>query len=103
LTKEEKIRIKLRYAAALHKALKASPLVSFRKLAKEAGMEPAHIQKISVGKLDVSLTTCIAIANALGLSYTELLAIYDHITEEDIDLFAAYLTRQRKITGTKSK
>lgn len=97
--KEEKNKIKFRYAAALYKALKNSSLASFRKLAKEAGMEPAHIQKISVGKLDVSLTTSIAIANALGISYTELSAYYDNLTEKDIEVFIEYMTKQKKIRG----
>jgi len=97
--KEDKARIKFRYAAALYKALQKSPITSFRKLAKEAGMEPAHIQKISVGKLDVTLTTSIAIANALGISYSELSTYYDNLTGNDIEVFTQYLTEQKKLRG----
>lgn len=101
--KEEKAEIKIRYAAGLYKALKNSRLQSFRKLAKEAGMEPAHIQKISVGKLDVTLTTNIAIAKALGITYTELSAYYDNVTGEDLKEFNQYLEEQRKLRGKNKK
>lgn len=99
--KEDKARIKFRYAAALYKALQKSPFTSFRKLAKEAGMEPAHIQKISVGRLDVTLTTSTAIANALGISYSELSSYYDNLTEKDIEKFVQYLAEQKAIRGKK--
>lgn len=99
--KEEKAAIKFRYAAGLYKALKNSPLKSFRRLAKEAGMEPAHIQKISVGKLDVTLTTNIAIAHALGISYTNLSAYYDNVSEQDIQEFTNYLEKQKLLRGKK--
>jgi len=101
--KEEKDRIKFRFAAGLHLALKNSKLNSFRKLAKEAGMEPAHIQKISVGKLDISLTKSIAIAAALGISYTELASYYDNVTDKDIQDFLKLLNSQRKSRGKSSK
>jgi transcriptional regulator with XRE-family HTH domain len=97
--KSEKQKIKLRYAAALYKALTNSHLKSYRKLAKEAGMEPSHIQKISVGSVDVSLTINIAIANALGISYAELAKYYDSVNEKDIEVFLQYLEKQKKIRG----
>ena len=99
LDKGEKDRIKFRYAAGLYKALKNGPWKSFRKLAKEAGMEPAHIQKISVGKLDVSLTTNISIATALKISYSELSAFYDGVTEQDITDYKNYLEAQKSLRG----
>lgn len=101
--KEEKIAIKLRYAAGLYKALKDSPIKSYRKLAKEAGMEPAHIQKVSVGKLDVTLTTTIAIAQALGISFSKLSAYYDAVTDADIKEFLAYLEEQKILRGKNKK
>jgi len=97
--KEEKAKIKFGYAAALYKALQNSPLNSFRKLAKEAGMESAHIQKISVGKLDVSVTTSVALAGALGITYSQLSTYYDELTEEDIGTFVQYLAEQKKLRG----
>ena len=59
------------------------------------------MQKISVGRLDVSLTTNIAIANTLRLSYVELAAYYDKVTEKDLEEFTSYLQKQQKIRGTK--
>jgi len=97
--KADKTAIKLRFAAALYKALSNSSIESFRKLAKEAGMEPSHIQKISVGQLDVTLTTSIAIAHALGMSFTELANAYDRVTEEDIQEFIQILVAQKKNKG----
>jgi len=64
-------------------------------------MEPAHIQKISVGRLDVTLTTSTAIANALGISYSELSSYYDNLTEKDIEKFVQYLAEQKAIRGKK--
>lgn len=102
--KEEKQSIKFRYAIGLYKALKDSSLASFRKLAKEAGMESAHIQKISVGKLDVTVTTNVAIANALGISYSSLATYYDNVTDKDKEEFIQYLEEQKKLKGKhKSK
>lgn len=104
MEKVDKDKIKLRYAAGLYKALKNSQWSSFRKLAKEAGMEPAHIQKISVGKLDVSLTTNISISNALNISYTALSEYYDSVTEVDLNEFMKYLENQKQLRGKdKSK
>jgi plasmid maintenance system antidote protein VapI len=97
--KADKTTIKFRFAAALYKALSNSSIESFRKLAKEAGMEPSHIQKISVGQLDVTLTTSIAIANALGISYAELATAYDQVTEREITAFMQTLEAQKKNKG----
>ncbi len=80
--KDDNATIKFRYAVGLYNALKDSSFKSFRKLAKEAGMEPAHIQKNSVGKLDVTLTTNIAIAQALGITLTKLSSYYDNVTDQ---------------------
>jgi hypothetical protein len=44
----------------------------------------------------VTLTTSIAIAHALGISYTELAAAYDKITEEDTQVFVQILEAQKK-------
>jgi transcriptional regulator with XRE-family HTH domain len=91
--------IKLRFAVGLHKALKDSALKSYRKLAKEAELEPAHIQKIANGKKDISLTTTIAIAKALGITYSKLSAYYDNVTEKDTQEFLIYLEKQKQLRG----
>ena len=99
--KEEKDEIKFQYAVGLYNALKDSSFGSFRKLAREAGMEPAHIQKISVGKLDVSLTTNVAIADALQISYSRLAEYYDNVTEKDREEFVLYLENQKTLKGKR--
>ena len=97
--KDEKDEIKFRFAVALYKALKDSSLTSFRKLAKEAGMEPAHIQKIAAGKLDVTLTTNIAINKALGIKYSQLAEYYDNVTPADEDLILQISSKVKKLYG----
>ncbi len=100
-TKAEKQMIKLRYATGLYKALKNSSFKSFRKMAEAGDMEPSHIQKISVGKVNVTLTVNVAIANALGITYSELADYYDGVTDKDIKEFQEYLAKQKAIRGKK--
>lgn len=101
--KEEKDLIKFRFAVALNKALQDSELNSFRRLAKEAGMEPSHVQKISVGKLDISFTKCIALADALKLSYSLFFNYYESVTPKDIKEYKETLLNQKALKGTKTK
>jgi transcriptional regulator with XRE-family HTH domain len=101
--KAEQDRIKMRFAAALHKAIKNSSLDSYRQLAKEAGMESAHIQKISTGKLDLSLTKIIAISDALGLSFADLADFYVKVTDKDMEAFLQSLEMQKKIRGNVAR
>lgn len=93
--KDEKTEIKLRYATALLKALQNSHLKSFRQFAMEAGMEPAHMQLISTGQLDVALTTSVALANALNIPYSKLATYYDEVTDEDVLNFKKHLEKQK--------
>src|SRR5258708_12276360 len=86
-TKAEKQMIKLRYATGLYKALKNSSFKSFRKMAEAGDMEPSHIQKISVGKVNVTLTVNVAIANSLGITYSELADYYDPVPTNHITKF----------------
>lgn len=99
LEKSEKENIKLQFAVGLHKALKESSFKSYRQLAKEAGMEPAHMQKIATGKLDVTLTTNFSIALALGISYAELAKYFDNVTKSDREEFNRYIERQQLLRG----
>src|ERR1700754_2757737 len=102
LEKSDKDAIKLRFAVGLSKLLEKSEIKSWKKLAKEAGMEPSHIQKIAAGKVDVALTTNISLAAAFGLSYTEIASNYERVTEKDIQEFLEKAEAQRKHKG-KSK
>ena len=102
LEKSDKDAIKLRFAVGLSKLLQKSDIKSWKKLAKEAGMEPSHIQKIAAGKVDVALTTNISLAAAFAISYTELAATYENVTEKDIQEFREKSETLRKHKG-KSK
>lgn len=84
---EEKAEIKIRYAIALNKAFKASGIKSLRKLASLAGMEHAHLQKITKGMFDVTVTTNVAISKALGITYSELAHFFDDVTENELKEF----------------
>lgn len=99
--KEDKNRIKLIYAVGLSKALKASKFNSFRDLAINSGFELAHIQRIAAGKVDVVLTTTVALAEGLGITYTELSNFYDQVSEKDIsDFLEEQKNRKRDIKKT---
>lgn len=87
LEKTDKDDIKLRFAVGLNKLLEASDIKSLKKLAREAGMEPSHIQKIAAGKVDVALTTNVSLAAAFGVSYSELAASFERVTEKDVQEF----------------
>jgi transcriptional regulator with XRE-family HTH domain len=101
--KLEKGKIKLRFATALDKLLTQSELANYKKLAEAAGMESAHVQRISVGELDVTVTTVVAIANALGLSFGEIASAYDLITPRDIENYLVVLAERKRRRGKKPK
>jgi transcriptional regulator with XRE-family HTH domain len=87
LEKSDKEAIKLRFAVGLNKLLLKSEISSLKKLARESGMEPSHIQKIAAGKVDVSLTTAISLATAFGISYSELATSYEGVKPDDIQKY----------------
>jgi len=99
LEKSDKDAIKLRFAVGLSKLLEKSEINSWKKLAREAGMEPSHIQKIAAGKVDVALSTNISLAAAFGISYTELASTYERVTEKDILDFLQTQETLRKHKG----
>ncbi|RPE05358.1 hypothetical protein EGT74_23505 [Chitinophaga lutea] len=66
-------------------------------------MEAAHVQKLSRGKIDAALTTNIAVAKALGISYTQLAAYFDGVTQQDIDEYLAELEKLKKAAAKKKK
>jgi transcriptional regulator with XRE-family HTH domain len=101
--KEDKHKIKLIYAVGLAKALKESKFKSFRDLALNTGFETAHIQRIAAGKVDVVLTTSVALAEGLGITYSELSKYYDQVTESDISRFLEDQTKRRKNSLNKPK
>jgi transcriptional regulator with XRE-family HTH domain len=67
--------IQLRFGSALKKAMKAKKM-SLHQLAAEADLEYAHVQRIATGKVNLELTTIIALANGLKMSPVELFSYY---------------------------
>lgn len=92
----EKESIKLKYATALHYALKNSKFESIRKLATDSGMEYAHLQRVFSGKVDVSLTTSISILEALEIKLSDFFALYETITEKKIKEFSIHQESQKR-------
>jgi transcriptional regulator with XRE-family HTH domain len=99
LEKSDKDAIKLRFAVGLSKLLAKSEIKSWKKLAREAGMEPSHIQKIASGKVDVALTTNISLATAFQISYAELAATYEQVTDKDVQEFLENKMELKKHKG----
>lgn len=97
--KTEKDYIKFRFATALDKLLSRTEWRSLKEFATHTGMEPAHIAKISRGELDVSLTTCIAISNGIGIPYAQLAREYDSVTEGDIKTYMDKLDARKRLRG----
>ncbi len=70
-----KTQIQENFGIALKKAIKLRKL-SLRKLAAEADMEYSHVQRIAAGKVNLELTTIIAIAEGLKMTPSELFDLY---------------------------
>jgi hypothetical protein len=100
--KSEKELIKLKYATGLEKALKESQFASFRELSIHISFEPSHIQRISTGKIDVVLTTNVALAEGLGMSLSQFSAYFDNVTEKEMADFAKRM-EERKRSSKSSK
>lgn len=95
LAKKNAVLFKLRFAVALHKALKKSSIPNYRKLAKKAGIDLQQMQEIANGRTDVTLTTNLALAEALGISYSKFCSYYDSVKEKDSLAFFEYLRNLR--------
>lgn len=68
-TKQEK------FAKALLELTKSKGL-SLRKLAAASGLEYSQVQRVSKGKVNVTLTTIIALCEGLDVSPSELFSYY---------------------------
>lgn len=71
-SKEVKLQ---KFGNAILKAAKEKDL-SLRKLAAASGLEYAHVQRISKGKVNLELTTILALAEGLEISPEKLFAYY---------------------------
>jgi transcriptional regulator with XRE-family HTH domain len=72
---EDKAEIQARFGKAVKKALKDRQL-TLRKLALEADMEYAHLQRIATGKVNLELSTIISISRGLKMTPSELFRYY---------------------------
>ena len=72
---ESKQQIQVKFGEALKKASKLKKL-SLHKLAAEADMEYAHVQRIAAGKVNLELTTIVSLATGLGMTPAELFSFY---------------------------
>jgi transcriptional regulator with XRE-family HTH domain len=67
--------IQTRFGSALKKAMKARKM-SLHQLAAEADLEYAHVQRIAAGKVNLELTTIIALASGLEMTPAELFSYF---------------------------
>lgn len=94
-TKTNASLFQLRFAVALHKALKKSSIPNYKILAKKAGIDPHQMQEIANGRTDVTLTTNLALSEALGISYSKFCSYYDSVKEKNSLAFFEYLRNLR--------
>jgi hypothetical protein len=92
----EKEQIRFRFAAALDIALSESNIPSVRQLSINAKMEPAHLQRIYNGEVDLSLVSIISIIEGLEISNSQFFQYFDIISEKDILNFRKKLERQKR-------
>jgi hypothetical protein len=100
---EEKDLIKLRFAVALDKAMQNLEIPSVRNLSLQANMEPAHLQRIATGQVDVSLVTIITIIEALNIMPSDFFTFFDAVTDKDIKEYHKKLEKQRKEKSPRAR
>ncbi|SDD79069.1 hypothetical protein [Niabella drilacis] len=101
-TKEEKSKILFQFAVGLHKAMldaKTNPT----RLALDSGIEKSHMQLIANGNKNVTLTTQMALAEGLKISYTELATYYNNVSKSDEKRFIAYQEKQQQLKAHNKK
>ncbi|MGJ7031057.1 hypothetical protein [Niabella hirudinis] len=101
-TKEEKNRILFQFAVGLHKAM-IDAQTNPTKLALECGIEKSHMQLIANGNRNVTLSTQIAIAEGLKISYTALATYYEGVSKADEKKFIAYQQKQQQLRAHNKK
>jgi transcriptional regulator with XRE-family HTH domain len=70
-----KAQHQVKFSVALKKAMKTRQL-SLRQLALEADLEYAHVQRIAAGKVNLELSTIVALADGLNMTVAELFGFY---------------------------
>lgn len=101
LENDKKEALRMRFAAALDKAKEASEFASYRELARGAGMDRAHLQKIAAGKKDIELSTLLTLISAIGLSLTDFGKLFEALTEADVRRYREKLAARSKEKGKK--
>jgi transcriptional regulator with XRE-family HTH domain len=106
MTNKEKQLIRARLGYAIHSILKENAnskkgnvTDSIRSLAASSGVEYSIIQRITSGKKNPQFTTVIALADGLGLSFSEFASYFDKTVDQSA---VKYLAEQKKKTK-KSK
>lgn len=74
-TKEE---IQIKFGKVI-KILIEEKGMSIHKLAAAAGLEYAHVQRITAGKVNLELSTIISLCRGLGISSDHLFSTYESI------------------------
>ena len=97
---KEKEEIKLRFATALDLAIQDLGIPSVRNLSINGSMESAHLQRISTGKVDVSLVTIISVIEALGITTAKFFKVFDNVTPEQKKAFIKKLAEQKRKKST---
>lgn len=100
--KKEKDKIIFQFAVALYKAMEDTNF-NPTKLALEIGMEKSHMQLIANGKRNPTLTTQIAIADGLKISYPQLAAYFEGVTPADEKKFITYQKKQQELKAHNKK
>ncbi|MBO9595544.1 MAG: hypothetical protein J7599_21765 [Niabella sp.] len=100
--KKEKKEITFQFAVALYKVMEDTNF-NPTKLALEIGMEKSHMQLIANGKKNLTLSSQIAIADGLGISYTQLAAYFDGVTKADEKKFIEYQKKQQALKAHNKK
>ena len=79
----EKNDIKLKFGLALRNAVADSKL-SLRELSASSEMEFSNVQRIAAGKVNLAITSLIALSEGLNISPSKLLFYFEKITEEEL-------------------
>lgn len=75
---ENKVEIQARFGEALLKLIEQKGL-SLRKLALASELEYAHVQRISKGKVNLELSSVIALCKGLQITPVQFFEIYESI------------------------
>ncbi|TDE09566.1 helix-turn-helix domain-containing protein [Dyadobacter psychrotolerans] len=73
---ESKVENQLKFASAVLQAAKEKNL-SLRKLSAASGLEYSQVQRICKGKVNLALSTIVALSEGLEISLSKLFSYYE--------------------------